>query len=182
MSFEIDDLTIEFVKLPNGNHQFKYQLNGSFFEFFKNTEVLSAEFSVLISLDKTESMIVAKVHSKGELEFTCDRCLKNINLPTTTDFTAIYHLNAEETKHLEAENVNMDIFYLSPAEFTLDFSKIIYESFLPVIPMVKSCDDLEIKPCDLIVLDKIGFHKDEDENAIDPRWEKLKDIFNKKEE
>ena len=47
------DFDIEHVKLQNGNHQYTYELDGTFFELFKNDQVLSADLKTEANVDKT---------------------------------------------------------------------------------------------------------------------------------
>ena len=49
--------------------------------------------------------------------------------------------------------------------------------------MVKHCDDIEGEECSTEMLDALGSLEDSKKvkNEIDPRWEELKKLLNKKE-
>jgi uncharacterized metal-binding protein YceD (DUF177 family) len=72
------------------------------------------------------------------------------------------------------------LIYLRSSDFELNLASSIYESFLPCIPMVKSCETLENKDCDDSVTRIINQDGNNDD-SVDPRWEKLKQLLNKKE-
>jgi uncharacterized metal-binding protein YceD (DUF177 family) len=73
------------------------------------------------------------------------------------------------------------LIYLRSSDFELNLASSIYESFLPCIPMVKSCEALENKDCDDSVTRIINQNGDNQEESVDPRWDKLKQLLNKKE-
>jgi uncharacterized metal-binding protein YceD (DUF177 family) len=61
----------------------------------------------------------------------------------------------------------------------LSISQPVYESSLLALPMIRNCDELEIKPCDKAMIQKLetlnGSATDE---VVDARWEKLKQLKN----
>jgi uncharacterized metal-binding protein YceD (DUF177 family) len=179
----MEEFDIEFVKLKNGIHQFEYQLNKSFFDFFKNQEVNNAIISVKAVLNKFDNLLQVDIEGTGNIEMTCDRCLSDVSYPVENRFKSIYHLNSIEEKIDEAQEVNLDVYYLSGSQFKINISESIYQSFITEIPMVKRCDDIDGKECNPDMLDKIDSLEEtnSDKNEIDPRWEELKKLLNNKE-
>ena len=59
MSFDIEYLAVEFVKLQDGQHQFDYQLDKTFFEHFGNHDILNANLLCELDIEKRGNMIVA---------------------------------------------------------------------------------------------------------------------------
>ncbi len=177
----MNNFDIEFVKLENGIHSFQYEIDGSFFESFKNLDIQGAHVDVRVSLNKTESVLYFDIQGKGYLNFQCDRCLSEIQYPVNTDFKVVYHLNAVESKIDEAQEVNLDVFYLSGTQYKVNIADSIYESFLSEIPMVKRCDDVENNECNAEMIDCLEDLEEnkEGKNEIDPRWEELKKLLNK---
>ena len=178
------DFDIEHVKLQNGNHQYTYELDGTFFELFKNDQVLNADLKTEANVDKTASMAVVDISTKGRIGLQCDRCLESLDYPVETSFKVIYHLNSEFSKVNEAEEVGLDIVYLTANDFKFNIAKSIYESFLPALPMVKNCDDLKEKPCNQDILTHLEHsnksEKTNKQETTDPRWDDLKKLLNKK--
>ncbi len=178
------EFDIEHVKLQNGNHQFSYELDKQFFDFFENTEVLSVAVKSNVQIDKSDNMAIVDIDTSGELMLNCDRCLEALKYPVKTRFKVIYHLNSEFSKSNEAEEVGLDVVYLTANEFKFNIAKSIYESFLPAIPMVKNCDGTAEKPCNVEILkhlDNSQRSNDSVENKTnDPRWDELKKLLNNK--
>jgi len=81
-----------------------------------------------------------------------------------------------ENNESEIKDLKTDIFYLNPIEFKINIAQAVYESSLMALPMIKNCDDLEVKPCDKEMLKKLE-HINQGETQVDPRWEKLKTII-----
>ncbi len=177
----MSNFDIEFVKLENGIHSFDYAIDGSFFESFKNLDIKGAAVNVNVILTKSDTVLYFDIKGEGYLNFLCDRCLSEMEYPVNTDFKVIYHLNAVETKIDEAQEVNLDIFYLSGSQYKVNISESIYQSFLSEIPMVKRCDDIEDTECNSEMLDCLNEFEDskEEKSEIDPRWEELKKLLNK---
>ena len=77
----------------------------------------------------------------------------------------------------------MDVFYLTSSTFKVNISESIYESFLPVIPMVKKCEDIPGLECDPDIIDWLDSEKNTqgEQTDTDPRWDALKNLLNKKE-
>ncbi len=181
MSFDIENLTVEFVKLTDGHHEFDYDLDKTFFEHFGNHDILDASLLCELDIEKRGNMIVADLFTSGIMNVTCDRCLSDIGLPIEAEFKIIYHLNSEHILENEVVNdLNSDVIYLKPNDYSLNIAQALYESTLIALPMIKTCDDLIDKPCDQLMLDKIN-GINQSTTQVDPRWEKLKNILNNEE-
>ena len=181
MSFKIENLSVDFVKLTDGHHEFDYDLDKTFFEHFGNHDILDANLLIELDIEKHGDLIVADLFTSGTMNITCDRCLTEIGLPIEAEFKIIYHLNSEHTLENEVVNdLNSDVIYLKPQDYSFNITQAVYESTLIALPMVKNCDDLIDKPCDQLMLDKIdGINQGS--TQLDPRWEKLKNILNNEE-
>jgi len=46
--------------------------------------------------------------------------------------------------------------------------------------MIRNCDDMETKPCNLQMLSKLNDLSGSSEEQSDPRWDKLKELLKKK--
>jgi uncharacterized metal-binding protein YceD (DUF177 family) len=180
MSFVLNYFNLAFVKLTNGEHQMTFEVNDSFFEYFGNQEISGASVTLLASIIKSDSMLVIDLKGNGSLVSTCDRCLNAVRFNVKPDFKVIAHMNSSEVETVSNDDVNLQLIYLRSSDFELNLASSIYESFLPCIPMVKSCETLENKDCDDSVTRIINQDGNNDD-SVDPRWEKLKQLLNKKE-
>lgn len=181
MSFDLNYFNLTFVKLPNGEHQFTYEVNDTFFEYFGNQEIRGASVTFFALITKSDSMLVIDLKGEGSLISTCDRCLNSVNFNVKPDFKVIAHMNSSEVETVSNDDINLQLIYLRSSDFELNLASSIYESFLPCIPMVKSCETLENKSCDDSVTRIINQNRDNLEESVDPRWEKLKQLLNNKE-
>jgi uncharacterized metal-binding protein YceD (DUF177 family) len=139
---------LAFVKLSNGEHQLSYEVNDSFFEYFGNQEISGASVTFLASIIKSDSMLIIDLKGTGTLVSTCDRCLNSVRFSVRPDFRVIAHMNSSEVETVSNDDINLQLIYLRSSDFELNLGSSIYESFLPCIPMVKSCESLENKDCD----------------------------------
>jgi uncharacterized metal-binding protein YceD (DUF177 family) len=116
----------------------------------------------------------------GTANVVCDTCLAAVDMPISLEFKLVI-------KFSDSENLADDeIIYLNRGEHEYDLKQFLYESLIVAIPSKKSCDEVpEPKPCNKDVLAKIGLvtnveeaEEESGEKDTDPRWDKLKDIFN----
>ncbi len=180
MSFDLNYFNLAFVKLSNGEHQLSYEVNDSFFEYFGNQEISGASVTFLASIIKSDSMLIIDLQGTGTLVSTCDRCLNSVRFSVRPDFRVIAHMNSSEVETVSNDDINLQLIYLRSSDFELNLGSSIYESFLPCIPMVKSCESLENKDCDDSVT-RIINQSGSNDDSVDPRWDKLKQLLNKKE-
>ena len=167
----MEDYRIEFVKLKPGKHNLTLKADTSFFLSFENTEVFEANIDVEMELDRHPNWINVSFSAKGFLNTGCDRCLANIPFPIDTKYLMVYRMGVDETQE-DTE----DIKYLKPHDYFIDVSLPVYETILLDLPMIRNCDDLEIEPCDKIMLSKLKENEQNTEDQNDPRWEKLKGL------
>jgi uncharacterized metal-binding protein YceD (DUF177 family) len=187
MKFGIETFTIEHVKLKIGEHEFQYEVNKTFFEHFGYVDLIDACFKTTVKLNKSENMMICDIQSLGWMSFDCDRCLAPVKYPMDSFIKVIYYLNSEEDGSGESGQLDLDLVYLRPSEFSINIAQYIYESFLTAIPMIRNCDELDEKLCDFEMLKKIEGvdikeQKEGEEHIIDPRWQKLKELLNNKED
>lgn len=183
MSFDIEIFTVEFVKLTDGHHEFNYQIDKTFFDYYENNDIHGAQLKVELSIEKNGNMMIADIFSSGEFICSCDRCLKDVSIPIEAEFKIIYHLNSEHVTETEIiDDLNSEVVYLTPQEFKVNIAQAVYESTLMDLPMMKTCDDFSDNSCDQIMLDKLNGNQNESDGLpTDPRWEKLKNIFKNEE-
>jgi uncharacterized metal-binding protein YceD (DUF177 family) len=105
-------------------------------------------------------MLVIDLKGDGSLISTCDRCLNSVKFNVKPDFKVIAHMNSSEVETVSNDDINLQLIYLRSSDFELNLASSIYESFLTRI---------------------INQNEDNQDESVDPRWEKLKQLLNKKE-
>lgn len=171
---QLEEFEVEFVKLRDGFHEFQYKLGKQFFEAFGNQEVLSANVTVKLGLEKTPQMMQLDLTMNGTVGITCDRCLETLNMPVDTTYRMIYKFRDEERRDPEAD---FEMVYIRPSEISINVAQPVYETVLLDVPMIRNCDMLENKPCNKEMLKKLEELKQNGEGQADPRWDKLKDLL-----
>jgi hypothetical protein len=69
---KLKDFDISFIGLKQGNHEFEYELNDSFFEHFGFNEFCNAEINIQATLTKGSTMMELAVKGNGTVEVNCD--------------------------------------------------------------------------------------------------------------
>ncbi len=169
----IEDFHIEIVKYKVGIHHFSLAADNSFFAHFSNPLVLKSNVIVDVELEKHNNWINVNYLAHGNIQATCDRCLVPIEFSINTNYRIVFKTAIDETQEDED-----DVKYIKPHHTYINIGDSVYETILLDLPMAKNCDELDTKPCDLKILNKLG--ETEEKQEIDPRWEKLKEIKTKK--
>jgi uncharacterized metal-binding protein YceD (DUF177 family) len=171
---------IEFPKLRAGANQFEFKVDEKFLSDYEYSPVKQADVYIKLNLFKTENMLDLDFMLSGTANVVCDTCLAAVDMPISLIFKLVI-------KFSDSENLADDeIIYLNRGEHEYDLKQFLYESLIVAIPSKKSCDEVpEPKPCNKDVLAKIGLvtnveeaEEESGEKDTDPRWDKLKDIFN----
>ena len=174
-----EDLSIEFVKLKDGKHALGFRVDETFFEELGSKEVHKADVSVEVEVDKNVNWMHVRLHMTGSMTVDCHRCLVPLPLAIDAKYLLIVKLDCQEEAVTEHEDEGVELIYLRSHEFKLSISQPVYESSLLALPMIRNCDELEIKPCDEAMIQKLetlnGSTTDE---VVDARWEKLKQLKN----
>ncbi len=168
MGLESKAYTIEFNKLQHGLNRDEFILDHSFMEAFEFSPVKAISVKAAVEIDKSENMYGFEFELIGSASVSCDNCLVSIEMPIHQNFSFLIKMS-------EANNFdNPDMIYLNRNEIGYDLKQYLYESVLLSLPTKRDCDGLpEPKPCDKAVLNKYS----ENEENVDPRWDKLKDIL-----
>ncbi|MFY8191144.1 MAG: YceD family protein [Bacteroidia bacterium] len=190
---------IEFNKLKMGLNEFEFMLDETLLAEFEYAPIEYCQVKADLKLFKTESMYDLKLDFKGVVKVICDTCAEDIPLPIAEKFSLIMKLS-------EANNFDdTEMIYIARTEIEFDLKQYLYESLMLSLPQKKNCDNLpEPKPCNQDVLNKLaqieveereeeeeeeGQEREREEEergepggenggAVDPRWDKLKDLLN----
>lgn len=163
----LNDFAIPFVGLSNKVHQFDYNIDKTFFDFFENTLILECEVNVKIDFDKKASFFELTFYIDGVVSVECDRCLEPFKQAIYDD----YNLVIKFDENAEQKEEESDVAFIKPNETHLDVSKYIYDFVHLSLPIQKVHQNIE--DCNQDIIEKIN-NKNKTENT-DPRW----DILNK---
>lgn len=163
---------IAFSGLKNSVHQFDYQVDGSFFEYFEGAEIDDAKLNVRVELEKQETMLILHFTISGTVETTCDRCLEPCTLEIEKESTLIVKYG---DKYEEASD---EIIFIPRSMNTLDISQYIYEFTMLALPIQRMHPTIGgVHGCNEKTVSYL-IEKDNDNDEIDPRWEILSELNN----
>ena len=173
----LEEFDIEFVKLKDGVHEFDYRLEKKFFEVFDNEDILSSDIEVRAILEKSPQLMNLSLDLKGQISLSCDRCLVPLSIPVLANHHVLYKMMPEisgESKQFD------DWIVLTQQDFKINLAQDCYETTLLSLPMIRNCDEMDVKPCNHQMLSKLNDLSGDGEANSDPRWEKLKELLKKK--
>lgn len=179
---DLNKYGIEIFKLSNAKHEYDFEVDKSFFDQFENSPVSEGNVSVHLFLDKRETLIEAKFEFRGSVELTCDRSLDLFDFSIDIDGKLIYKFGEEEME------VDDEIIIITRNTQRINIAQFIYESIVLGIPYKKlhpmyheEEDEDDDSNGRIIYQDEISNdlnEEDQDNDNIDPRWDKLKNLKN----
>ncbi len=129
-------------------------------------------------IDRTGDTIVVNLHFEGKFEMQCSRCLEEFLIPVSSDIRLI--LKEEAGKFGPSQEDDAVDFYFDPNHDLVDVSSAIYDEIMTTLPLKPLCSEdckgIEIKDPDVHVSSEAAQNE---EKAIDPRWEALRKLKRK---
>lgn len=171
---ELKQFDIPFTGLKEGEHQFEYDINQEFFDFFEYDEVQDSNVRVTITLIKKATVLELLFVCKGWVKVACDVINEPYNQPINTNLKLVVKFG--ETY----DNENEDILIIPHNEFKINVSQYIYEAIVLAIPLKKEHPGIAngtIKSEILEKLEELKINSKKNKQETDPRWDKLKDIL-----
>jgi len=172
----LNTYSIHFKGLKVGKHTFNFEVDNAFFEAFEESEIKHGKLDVDVKLNKQNQMIDLNITIDGTVEVTCDRCLEEFDIPIS--YEGSLYVKFSETRSEE----DSEIIILSTDDSEINISQYIYESICLSLPIQRYHGMKGTKSkCNKEMLAKLKSlsvkkAKKEDNDEIDPRWSKLKDI------
>lgn len=174
---KMKEFKIPFTSLKDGSHEFKFEVNDSFFAAFPFSEIHKGKVHIGVTLSKQFQILTLEISIKGEVEQVCDRCGNDYQQALNGKRKLVVHLNADS---FEDED---DLISLPESVHVLDLSQYIYEYITLLVPSRRVCGGKpeESNQCDPDMIAKLeelksGSDLEEEEKPIDPRWDSLKNI------
>lgn len=170
---------VNIIGLSNRIHTFQYEIGDEFFrQYGKDTGLVSeGAFEAEVDLDKRETFIEARFKIKGHAKLICDRSLDPFQYPVEIDKKVVFKYGDAD------EELSDEIVIIRRDADSLELGQYIYEFISLEIPIKKlhpryegeleTEDEAEGK---IIYTSGSASDEDNDEENIDPRWEKLKKL------
>jgi uncharacterized metal-binding protein YceD (DUF177 family) len=164
---------IPFRGLKEGEHQFEYIINNAFFEVYQYEDILDADINVHLNFVKKSTLLELSFIAKGEVQVTCDISNELFFQPIEGRLDLVIKFGEEYN------NDNEDILIIPYGDFEIDIAQYIYEMIVLSLPVKKihpGIIDGTLKTDILDKLEELQPNKEQNNNSIDPRWDKLKGL------
>ncbi|MFP4620140.1 MAG: YceD family protein [Bacteroidales bacterium] len=164
---------LNFRDLETGIHNFAFEIEDRFFANFEKSEIQEGKLKARVELTKEERLITLDIFIDGEVNVMCDRCLDYFMYPI--HFKGILYIKPED----EVQEDNEEVIKITPDQSFVNLAQYLYESIHLTLPLKRTHPDDEKgnSTCNSEMLKLLRqYQREEDEETIDPRWEKLKHI------
>jgi len=175
---------IPFIGLKLGKHHFEYHINNAFFEIFDYNEYENSDIKVNVVLEKKSTMLELSFSHKGTIHVPCDMTGEDFDLPIKGKMKLIVRFGEEYNDDHE------ELLILPFGEFEINVSQYIYEMIVLSVPLRRVHPGVQDGSLKTKALDKLNElavtelkeedNKDNKEENIDPRWDKLKQLLTDK--
>ena len=175
------EFLIPFIGLKLGKHHFEYQINNSFFEIFDYNEYQNSDIKVNVVLEKKSTLIELNFTHKGTVNVPCDLTSEDFDLTIKGKMKMIVRFGEEYN------NDNEELLILPHGEFEVNIAQYVYEMIVLSVPLRRvhpGIKDGSLKTEALSKLNELTVKEEKKENKqeenIDPRWDKLKQLLTDK--
>jgi uncharacterized protein len=160
--------------IKTGHHIFEFEINKSFFDLFKESEVKEGELNAVTEAIKSSSHLDLDIKISGEVRVSCDRCLGMFDQPVRSENRLLVKFGSIN------DNSDPEIITIPADENELDLKQYFYEFIHLSLPIrrIHPADANGISTCDPVMLQKLKEHLVEKEKGDDPRWDELRKLMN----
>ena len=175
---ELKEYIIPFVGLKLGEHHFEYEIDNKFFQHFEYDEFNEVDVKIDLNFQKKTTLLELLFSASGSVNVNCDIT----NEPYNQEIEDIYKLVVKFGEEYNDENE--DLLILPHGEYQLEIQQYIYEAIVLAIPYKRVHPGVEDGTLESEVLDKLEElqpkqkETKKEEEEIDPRWNKLKNLLN----
>jgi len=173
---------IPFVGLKIGKHEFEFEIDNKFFSLFDYTEFNDAHINVALVLTKKANLLELDFLVQGKVNVDCDVTMESFDLPIENQLQIVVKFGQDY------EEVNEELIILPHGEHQVEVQQYIYEAVVLSLPAKRVHPGVEDGSLDSPILAKLeelqptelSEEEFENEDEIDPRWDKLKDLLKDK--
>lgn len=167
----LKEFEISFIGLRLGKHQFSYQIDNRFFEFFDFQDFEKSDIKVDLNFEKKNNMFNLEFVSNGVVTVLCDVSAEPFELKVGGKLKLIVKFGDEYNDD------NDEILIIPHNSYQLDVSQFMYEMIALSLPVKKVHPGIEDGTLESEVVERLReFENDKDKEKIDPRWAKLKEL------
>ena len=151
-------------------------MSREFFAGFGNQEILDADVSTVVTVEKSGSYVGIDMALEGNVTVECDRCLEDLVLPVSR--TVLLELKFGEFQTQEQQDGEREVIFLSRDNTELDLSQTAYDYVCLSLPLQRHHEEGGCNPEALKHLRGLGDGgKVSSEDASDSPFAALKGMF-----
>lgn len=162
-----------------GKTEFCWHADKKFFESYGNTEILDADLSVEVTVEKSGRYIGVDCDLDGSVTTICDRCLEPLQLPVSETVLLSVKFGEEPAGESDWMEGDREIVYLDASDAVLDMAQIIYDYTCLALPMHRVHPDGECNPETVRYLGQQPEPSPADGDSAQNPFSSLKDLFEK---
>lgn len=170
----LKNFKIPFVGLKDGNHEFEYQIDNTFFEAFHFDEYIETNIKIHLNFVKKSTLLELYFTAKGTVKIPCDVTNELFDLEVEATLPLV--VNFGETFNDEHE----EILVLPQTAFEVDIAQYVYEMIVLAVPLKRIHPDVlngTMESEALDTLEELSVKEVKEIAHIDPRWDKLKGLI-----
>lgn len=168
----LEQFDIDLKALTQDVTPLEWGLDDQFFNALEGAQVQGGTLHVSGSIRKTVGFFELLLHTNGTVRIPCDRCLDLMDQPIEADLRLVVKLGSEYQE-------DDDIITVDESDPTLNTAWFIYESVILAVPIQHVHQPGDCNDAMMRVLSEHSAARSSDadaEDAIDPRWEKLRNL------
>jgi len=174
--------TIQYVGLKEGEHNFEYQIDKPFFDYFEFDDFNGANLQVSLDFVKKTTLMQLNFKVDGTVNINCDLTNEPYDEPIHGDLEIVVKFGHEYNDE------NEEILILPYGEYELNVAQYIYELVILSVPNKRvhpGVKDGTLKSEILNKLEELSLggkkeQENEDKSMTDPRWDLLKKLLTDK--
>ncbi|WP_167459760.1 YceD family protein [Chryseobacterium arthrosphaerae] len=164
---------VSFSGLKNGKHEFKFEIDKTFFQLFDTEqEFTNPRIEVNVLLDKHTTFLEFEIKIKGWVELVCDITNEDFDYPIENEIKILVNFGEEY------DDSNEDVITIPTSDHAFNIAHLIYENVMLSIPMKKISPNVSDE--DLKILEQFSpkdiEETEEKEHESDPRWDALRKL------
>ncbi|AZA80929.1 hypothetical protein C1637_11005 [Chryseobacterium lactis] len=164
---------VSFSGLKNGKHEFKFEIDKTFFQLFDTEqEFTNPRIGVDVLLDKHTTFLEFEIKIHGLVELVCDITNEDFDYPIENKINILVNFGEEY------DDSNEDVITIPSTEHAFNVAHLIYENVMLSIPMKKISPNIGDE--DLKILEQFSPKEieieEEKEHESDPRWDALRKL------
>ena len=168
----LEQFDIDLKALTQDVTPLEWGLDDQFFNALEGAQVQGGTLHVSGSIRKAVGFFELLLHTNGTVRVPCDRCLDLMDQPIEADLRLVVKLGSEYQE-------DDDIITVDESDPTLNTAWFIYESVILAVPIQHVHQPGDCNDAMMRVLSEHSAARSSDadaEDAIDPRWEKLRNL------